>query len=59
MACPIRALLVPYRMLSTFTSYEMINVMDTFSPFVHIPSMFPSTDILFDCRIWQVTTDQI
>ena len=42
--CTFWALVVPYRMLALSTLYEMINVCDIVSAFVHLPGMFTSSD---------------
>ena len=35
--------------------YEMNNVCDVVSAFIHLPKMFPYTDFLFEWQIRQVT----
>ena len=40
MACPLRTLLVLYRMFYIYHVSDMINVWDTVSTFIHLPWMF-------------------
>ena len=40
-----------------FTLYQMIDVQDTVSTFIHLLSMFPSTEFPFESHIGQDTTD--
>ena len=46
-ACPFRALVVLYWMLTIFTWYEMFNLWVTVSIIVQLIRMFPHTDFLF------------
>ena len=47
-ACPSRALVVQYRMLTIFTWYVIINVWAAVSTVIHLPRMFPFTDVLIE-----------
>ena len=44
-AYPFRARVVLYQILPIFTLYEMFNVWTTVSTIVHLPRMFPPTDV--------------
>ena len=45
------------QMLAIVALYEMINVWDIVSAFIHLPIMFLFTDFLFEWWIGQVTMD--
>ena len=47
-ACPFRALIFLYRMLSIVTKCEMINVWDSVPAFIHISRKLLSADFLFE-----------
>ena len=46
-ACPFGAMVVVYGIWEILTSYEMVDVCDTPTVFIHLSRMFLSTDILF------------
>ena len=57
-ACPSRALVVLYRMFTTFACYVFdFYVWDAVSTFYHLPRMFLSTECAF--RIEHVAKDRI
>ena len=46
--CRFRALVVPYRMSAASTLYEIINVCDIVSAFIHLPGIITSSDFFYN-----------